>query len=81
MTDASLEGHAAAGRCSPTEATYLSSRLGALSGLFGPPGAGPLVQGWAIHLLADNTTAVAYIGNQGGTNSLSLFLETRDLLL
>jgi hypothetical protein len=41
----------------------------------------PLVRNKTIQVLGDNTTAIAYIRNQGGTQSVSLFRETKELLL
>ena len=41
----------------------------------------PQVAHKSVRLLCDNTVAVAYLRNQGGTHSLSLFRETRDILL
>ena len=86
-TDASLEGwgaffegHSASGHWSPAEANFHISRLELRAVRLALQELGPLVQGRSLRLLADNTTAVAYIRNQGGTHSLSLFLEARDLL-
>ena len=76
-----LEGHQARGRWSPQESAQHISLLELRAVRLALLSLERVVRGQAVKLLADNTTAVAYIRNQGGTHSVSLYREARLLLL
>ena len=88
LTDASLEGwgaflegHRRKGMWSQEETQLHISILELRAVLKSLQALAPLVQGKAIHLMCDNVTAVAYIRNEGGTHSIALYRQTRELLL
>ena len=76
-----LEGHQARGHWSPQESSLHISLLELRAVRLALLSFEPLVSGQAVQLLADNTTAIAYIRNQGGTHSVPLFREVQQLLL
>ena len=76
-----MEGHKRAGLWTPQESALNITTLELGAVFRALESLEPLIKGKCLHLLCDNTAAVCYICNEGGTRSLSLFRETRDILL
>ncbi|XP_029441229.1 uncharacterized protein LOC115080906 [Rhinatrema bivittatum] len=86
-TDASLYGWGAVclrssvqGTWSPTEATWSINRLETRAVRLALREFLSLVRGRAVRILSDNATTVAYINRQGGTRSLPVAAEARQLM-
>lgn len=75
-----LEGKSIAGRWSADERRLHISALELRAIYLAVSQLAPHLQGKVICLLADNVAAVAYLRNQGGTHSISLFQEARKVL-
>ena len=87
-TDASLVGWGAhcddqllSGRWSKTERRLHISVLELRAVRLALQALGPTIYGQSIRVMMDSVVAAAYIRRQGGTRSLSLYQEARDLLL
>jgi hypothetical protein len=87
VTDASQEGwgafledHRVSGRWSPREKDLHVSLLELRAVRLALQALQHVVCQKAVRVLSDNVAAVAYIRNQGGTRSISLFKEVWDLL-
>jgi hypothetical protein len=76
-----LEGHQVRGVWSPQEKLLHISHLELRAVRLALLALVHQIEGKSVRLLSDNTVAVAYIRNQGGTHSVSLYKEARDLLI
>jgi hypothetical protein len=87
FTDASLQGwgatvlsHSAKGLWSKAERRLHITVLELRAVRLGLQALLHLVSDRCVHIMSDNVATVAYIRNEGGTHSISLYREVRDLL-